>query len=951
MMEKKHLFISYRRDGALNQQWAERVDARLNEHGFKVWRDVDGIQPGERWTDKIPPAIEQSALVLCIVSESLLESEWVDAELNFAQNRKQIIVPVRIEEDYRPPFLLSGVQQFDLYTNNEDAWNKLFELVGRHVSEINDEPKPVKSQRQRELEYLDRLLYSGKQVARLTPIYTELASHFEHKVKNLADALPADLIPASFLHQSTNARKKGKGERYDDILKVFASYDQKTPCLALLGEPGAGKSFSLRRLSALKALQAQEDSTAAIPLLVELGDWIEDVNDQPFEEFLRNALKPLDADLNELLATGRAFLLLDALNELPTAQQSEKIKPVKKWIKDQRLAGIVISCRQRDFTDDLKLDINTVTIEPLDPTSIYQFVQRYLAVIDPDNAKTLSEKLFWQLATGHSDNNSEIESAKRIWQRLLDKGFVDFRLFWEVSRNLPFGYKKRKGLELAISTIEKDHSSLLKLAEIPYLLNILVGLFLEDKLPEPGEGRAKVFTRFVEDLLLRERKRYQKTTDDLTPPGEAGLLDALGELAWNLQRASHQNQQESVQTRLPESSVQMSLSESQLNHAIAANLLQVSSQQVNFIHQLLQEYFAALGLKKQIETNQLPAESIWSNHDWWKSTGWEETVITVASYFSDDLTPLIEWLGDVNPELLADSLVFNGLFVRENALLQQKITDWIQRMTDQEREPNPESRAAIGRALAKLQCDSRPGVGVKADGFPDIDWVEISGGEFLYGEDKDPLSIEGFYMARYPITNAQYDAFVTDNGYDNEHWWQELPERIDKPQESEWKQGNLPRESVSWYEAIAYCRWLSVQLGYNVSLATERQWERAARGTDGREYPWGDEYQSGYANINEIEKRAGPNYLKQTSPVGMYDFAGSPEGIQDLSGNVWEWVLNEYEGSVNASLKKKGRRVLCGGSWVCSSGFARASSRNWFNPANCHDVIGFRIVCSSPIAR
>ncbi|MCP4433206.1 MAG: toll/interleukin-1 receptor domain-containing protein [Gammaproteobacteria bacterium] len=60
MMESKHVFISYRQDGALNQQWAERIDARLNKQGFKVWRDVDGIQPGERWAHKIPPAIEQS---------------------------------------------------------------------------------------------------------------------------------------------------------------------------------------------------------------------------------------------------------------------------------------------------------------------------------------------------------------------------------------------------------------------------------------------------------------------------------------------------------------------------------------------------------------------------------------------------------------------------------------------------------------------------------------------------------------------------------------------------------------------------------------------------------------------------------------------------------------------------------------------------------------------------
>ena len=88
----------------------------------------------------------------------------------------------------------------------------------------------------------------------------------------------------------------------------------------------------------------------------------------------------------------------------------------------------------------------------------------------------------------------------------------------------------RQYLDYAISTIEKDRRSLLKLAEIPYLLNILVGLFLEGKLPEQGKSRAEVFARFVEDILLRERKRYQKATENNTPPGEACLLVALAEL-------------------------------------------------------------------------------------------------------------------------------------------------------------------------------------------------------------------------------------------------------------------------------------------------------------------------------------------------------------------------------------------------------------------------------------
>jgi hypothetical protein len=668
--DPKHVFISYRRDQGTNQQWAERIDARLNERGFAVWRDVEGIQPGERWAFKIPPALEQSALVLCIVSESLLQSEWVDDELNFARNLNLLIVPVRIEPEYRPPFSLSGVQQLDLYTDDPTVWDKLFNLVDRHTSRVKNDSfnlitDPVGAARRRELEYLDRLLYSRYQVAQLAPIYTALAG-VEQRVKNLARALPADLVPASFLHQTVAMRNSGEGQRYDDILNLFASYRDHAPRLVLLGKPGAGKSFSLRRLAAQRALAAREDPAAPIPLLVELGDWIED--ELPFELFLRASLKPLAADLDELISSGRAYLLLDALNEIPTAQQSVKTAHIKDWVNQRQLAGFIVSCRERDFSAHLQLNIDTVTIKPLDSARVYQFIQRYLKIIDPANAKSRGEALFWRLAAGRSTTCDQIGYAKLIWQQLQDQGIDEFDQFWHCAAGLPLDDLNRGMLDRVIHEIERDRSNLLKLAETPYLLNILLGLFLQDELPEQTESRATVFARFVNDSLLRERKRFQKYMGETDPPGEAGLRTALAELAWNLQRASHENQQTSAQTRLPQSSHQISLNEAQLNHAVSANLLQVHSQQVNFTHQLLQEYFASLGLKRQIDNKQLPTGELWRQDSWWEPTGWEETVITIAFSFADNMNPLIEWLGDANPKLLAESLVFNGILLGDDSL-------------------------------------------------------------------------------------------------------------------------------------------------------------------------------------------------------------------------------------------------------------------------------------------
>jgi formylglycine-generating enzyme required for sulfatase activity len=165
-------------------------------------------------------------------------------------------------------------------------------------------------------------------------------------------------------------------------------------------------------------------------------------------------------------------------------------------------------------------------------------------------------------------------------------------------------------------------------------------------------------------------------------------------------------------------------------------------------------------------------------------------------------------------------------------------------------------------------------------------------------------------MARYPVTNAQYQAFIDAGGYrsarqsllktvnnlwQGDDWWRGL--KRPEPETSRWLQANRPRTNVDWYEAVAFSRWLSKQLGYEVRLPNELEWERAARGRDGWQYPWGNAYESGRANIDETwgNDRVGEWNLGQTTAVGVYRHGASSEGVLDLSGNVWEWCLNQYE--------------------------------------------------------
>ena len=231
--------------------------------------------------------------------------------------------------------------------------------------------------------------------------------------------------------------------------------------------------------------------------------------------------------------------------------------------------------------------------------------------------------------------------------------------------------------------------------------------------------------------------------------------------------------------------------------------------------------------------------------------------------------------------------------------------------------------------------------------LPDIDWVEIPAGPFIYGEKKTQQTIElpRFYISRYPVTNRQYQTFIDAGGYSDERWWLNLKkEEAEKP---EWKHDNRPREYINWYEAVAFTRWLSAQLGYDITLPTEQQWEKAARGTDGRKYPWGEGYNAGDANIEVYS--AGDDNLQQTTAVGMYPHRGSPYGVMDMLGNIWEWCLNQYDEPMQLdSFRTPNDRMLRGGSWDSDDVRTRCSSRKWSYPFTRLDEIGFRVVCTSP---
>lgn len=205
--------------------------------------------------------------------------------------------------------------------------------------------------------------------------------------------------------------------------------------------------------------------------------------------------------------------------------------------------------------------------------------------------------------------------------------------------------------------------------------------------------------------------------------------------------------------------------------------------------------------------------------------------------------------------------------------------------------------------------------------------------------------VGSFKIAKYPITNAQFERFMRANGYDEPRWWTSEGWRVRvehgwcKPRfwdAERWNKPDYPVVGVSWYEAVAFCNWLREVTDEAIALPTEAQWQRAAQGKNNFVYPWGDVFDPARCNCNS----------DGTTPVTRYEGVGdSPFGVVDMSGNVWELCLTDYQtGDESTECLSKGR-VRRGGSWVNKEANSfRAAKRDDVRPDIGLEFIGFRIV-------
>ncbi|MBI5933752.1 MAG: SUMF1/EgtB/PvdO family nonheme iron enzyme [Chloroflexi bacterium] len=727
------------------------------------------------------------------------------------------------------------------------------------------------------------------------------------------------------------------------VLDILASHSG----VIVLGDPGAGKTTFLKYIALCLARGDGEKLGLGerLPILMPLAAYANalQVEDIRLDDFIAEYFSDIGSDtsigpmLEEALRAGRALILLDGLDEVRDLNLRNTVvervvdfyafhrRPGNKFVITSRIVGYRAV---RPSADDLV----ECTLVDFDDAEIEDFVQRWTIAIE--------KQAQGNTAVARGD-------AEQDRRELLDAVY--------------------------------QNSGVRRLASTPLLLTILA-LMKRQGVSLP-ERRVQLYDQYVTTLLSTwNRARSLSGRSPSRDLDELQTVSVLAPLALWMHEVSPGVglvKREDLGRKLEElfkeqghpspSNAARQFLQDVREHA--AILLERGPGEYGFIHLTFEEYLSAVAIALKGQGNPETIADILLKHV--GEQAWREvTLLTIGflgvrQQLSKVAGEVVERLANARGGAPGESIVLAGDAVLDTwpagVPLQSK-DRVVQALAPSMQNPDvhPDLRRRAGLLLGRLSW--RP---------PDIDrFMEVAAGSFLYGTKKEKSETpERFWIGKYPITNAQYARFVQAGGYQTRALWSEngwawrtgkYDERTLETVDRDWldhrppprrnapyfwhsiELGNpiFPVVGLTWYEAEAYCNWLAKNMvavpeGYTVRLPTGQEWEHAARGAKGREYPWGDEFDKTAANTWDSDPA--DSGLGGTTAVCTFPQGVSPLGVWDMSGNVWEWTNSWYD-------EDKRYRVVRGGSWIGYQWFARSTFCNWSIPLMFNDDLGFRVV-------
>jgi len=757
-------------------------------------------------------------------------------------------------------------------------------------------------------------------------------------------------------HSIGNDKASRKGDWQDEQSHsgalTIASALRRYRRLVVIGDPGCGKTTLLSYLALTYARQdaamlrerlalATEDEYLPVILpLRNLGQHLrvehpDSGKDGPalllrflYDYFAAQEIALPDDFFDKSLKNGKAVILLDGMDEVADKTLRERIArliekftvryPKPRYVVTSRIVGYEKAAR-------IGAEFGLAKVRDFSPAEVRQFVLDWTRVVESTLAGDDSEEIL-RLADAQAQRLIDaIESNPRVADLAVNPLLLTvIALVHRYRANLP---ERRSELyEEAVEVLLGNWDA----AKSGMQTEFSVG---EIKL-DSGDRRS-----LLEPVAfwMHEREQREIELDDL----RSLLLPTFKNMIANGPNAANK-------------AVDRFLG---IINERSGMLIERGVGIYGFAHLTFQEYLAARALADRADALAFSIEKL--SDPWWR-----EVILLQAGYLSTQgkrrVSELIAAILNADttnePEphhhlLVAAECLFDVGPARVEGNLLDKARSRLKEQADAPLEKgNKESvlqKITATNALARIESgriSSR--FWKKPCGEPE--WVRIPAGEFWMGSEKGNsrekpthrLHLPDFQISRVPITNAQYGVYVSSAKVNAPEHWRggEIPKGLEKH----------PVVNVSWHDALGYCRWLSEQTGKIITLPSEAEWEKAARGCeDQREYPWGDDWKELHVNNDELG-------LRETTPVGLFLNGASPYGVLDLSGNVWEWtrsLIKDYpynpdDGRENLDAGDDIDRVMRGGSFFDDTWFVRCAYRFWLYPNYGNVNIGFRVVAS-----